>query len=173
MVPTEGYNPDSRAPSRSVEHNCRQVSGNEGQNGLDTEPRGVHPTKQTVGPTGSGPLHQPTPMVLQLETRPRGRNHECLLSTMGQVRGKGYANPPVGRTLSQVQALRMTLVLVAPVWKTQACYPTLLGMLVDLLIMLHHQDGLIQLSTPLAALEVELQLATWPISGNNTETRDF
>lgn len=28
----------------------------EGQNGLETEPRGVHPAKQTVGPTDSGPL---------------------------------------------------------------------------------------------------------------------
>ena len=65
-----------------------------------------------------------------------------------------------GRTLSHVRTQRATLVLVAAVWKTQAWHPTLLGMLMDFLIMLHHQDGLIQ---PLAA---------WPISGNNTDT-DF
>ena len=47
----------------------------------------------------------------------------------------GYANPPwnlVGRILLQVQAQRVTIILVAPVWKTQAWYPTLLGMLMDL-----------------------------------------
>ena len=36
-----------------------------------------------------------------------------------------------GKTLSQVRAQKATIVLIAPVWKTQAWYPTLLGMLVD------------------------------------------
>lgn len=65
------------------------------------------------------------------------------------------------------------IVLVAPVWKTQAWYPTLLGMLMDFPIILHYQDGLIQPTIPLAAPEVEPQLAAWPISGNNTGTNRF
>ena len=71
--------------------------------------------------------------------------------------GKGYANPPwnlVGRTLSQVQAQRASIVMVAPVWKTQTWYPTLLGMLTDFPVRLHHQNWLIQLVTPIAAPEV-------------------
>ena len=90
--------------------------------------------------------------------------------------GKGYANPPwnlVGRTLSQVQAQRVTIVLVAPVWKAQTWYPTLLGMLMDFPISLHHQARLIQPSTPIATPEVEPQLAAWPISGNSTKTSKF
>lgn len=63
--------------------------------------------------------------------------------------------------------------LVAPVWKTHAWYPTLLEMLTDLSVMLKHPDGLIQPITPTAAPEVEPQLATWPISGNTTKMKNF
>ena len=49
----------------------------------------------------------------------------------------GFANPPwalIARVLAQVQAHKAQVVLVAPVWKTQPWYPTLLNMLTDLLI---------------------------------------
>ena len=50
VVPTEGRNSDSRTPSRGAEHNCqRRVSSDEGQNRLETEPRGVHLDRQ-LGP---------------------------------------------------------------------------------------------------------------------------
>ena len=47
---------------------------------------------------------------------------------------RGYANPPwnlVGRTLSQIQTQQADAVLIAPVWKSQLWYPTLLLMLID------------------------------------------
>ncbi len=47
---------------------------------------------------------------------------------------KAYANPPwnlVGRVAAQAQAEQASLVLVAPVWRTQPWYPILLEMLVD------------------------------------------
>ena len=47
---------------------------------------------------------------------------------------KGYANPPwnlVGQVLAQVQSQQVQVVLVAPVWKAQPWFPTLLNMLID------------------------------------------
>ena len=79
-----------------------------------------------------------------------------------KLEGKGYANPPwslVGKTLSQVRAQGATIVLITPVWKTQAWYATLLEMLVDFPVILKHPGGLIQPTTPIAAPEVEPQLA--------------
>ena len=78
-------------------HCRRGISCDKGQNGLETEPRGVHPVRQETGPTDSGSVcisaHQPAISVLQLETGPRGRSHECLLPTMGQTRGDGICQP--------------------------------------------------------------------------------
>ena len=50
------------------------------------------------------------------------------------LQGRGYANPPwslVGRVLNRVQQQKVTLVLIAPVWKSQPWYPTLLELLPD------------------------------------------
>ena len=86
---------------------------------------------------------------------------------------KGYANPPwnlVGRTLTQVQTQQVTIVMVAPVWKSQPWYPTLLHMLIDYPrpitteaeIMVNRDDSLM---LP--------QLAIWRISGRDTEANSF
>ena len=86
---------------------------------------------------------------------------------------KGYANPPwnlVGRTLTQVQTQRATIVLVAPIWKSQPWYPTLLHMLIDYPrlitteteIMMNRDDSLM---LP--------QLAVWHISGRDIEANSF
>ena len=86
---------------------------------------------------------------------------------------KGYANPPwnlVGRTLAQVQSQQANLVLVAPVWRSQPWYPTLLHMLVDyprLIIsgteIMVNRDSSLMLP----------QLAIWHISGRDTEVSSF
>ena len=47
---------------------------------------------------------------------------------------KVYANPPwnlIGQTLAQVQTQQANIILVAPVWRSQPQYPTLLHMLLD------------------------------------------
>ena len=100
LVSTEGHNSHSRTLAGGAEHNCRRgVSCNERQDGLETEPRGVQPNRQATGPTSSGPIcisaHQPTSTIFQLEARPRGRSHECLLPTMGQTRWEGLCQSPM------------------------------------------------------------------------------
>ena len=86
---------------------------------------------------------------------------------------KGYAKPPwnlVGRTLAQVQSQQANLVLVAPVWRSQPWYPTLLHMLVDyprLIIsgteIMVNRDSSLMLP----------QLAVWHISGRDTDVSSF
>ena len=63
---------------------------------------------------------------------PSAEATDAFLQTWTHMRG--YANPPwnlVGRTLSQIQAQQTDVVLIAPVWKSQPWYPTLLLMLID------------------------------------------
>ena len=64
---------------------------------------------------------------------PSAEATDAFLQTWTYMRG--YANPPwnlVGKTLSQIQTQQVDVVLIAPVWKSQPWYPTLLLMLIDL-----------------------------------------
>ena len=92
------------------------------------------------------------------------------------IQGRGYANPPwnlVGRVLNRVCQQKVTLVLIAPVWKSQPWYPTLLEMLIDFPILLPHKGDLILPTNPGCVLEVVPQLAAWLISGNVTKIKRF
>ena len=91
------------------------------------------------------------------------------------LQGRGYANPPwnlVGRVLNGIQE-EVTLVLVAPVWKSQPWYPILLEMLVDFPILLPHTEDLVIPTHPEGVPEVLPQLAAWLISGNTSKTKKF
>ena len=92
------------------------------------------------------------------------------------LQGRGYANPPwnlVGRVLNKVQQDQETLVLVAPVWKSQPWYPKLLEMMVDFPILLPPREDLILPTHPECVPEVMPQLAAWHISGSSTKTKKF
>ena len=89
---------------------------------------------------------------------------------------RGYANPPwnlVGRVLNRIQQQQVTLVLVAPVLKSQPWYPILLEMLVDFPILLPHMEDLIIPTHPEGVPGVLPQLAAWLISGNVSITKIF
>ena len=92
------------------------------------------------------------------------------------LQGRGYANPPwnlVGRVLNSVQQQQVTLVLIAPVWKSQPWYPKLLEMVVDFPILLPPRTDLILPTHPEYVPEVMPQLAAWLISGDGTRTKKF
>jgi len=92
------------------------------------------------------------------------------------LQGRSYANPPwnlVGRVLNRVYQQQVTLALIAPVWKSQPWYPTLLGMAVDFPILLPNKQDLIIPTHLGCAPEVRPQLAAWLISGIGTRTRKF
>ena len=86
---------------------------------------------------------------------------------------KGYANPPwnlVGRTLAQIQTHKANLVLVAPVWRSQPWYPTLLHMLVDYPRLIAAETEIMVNRDSSLMLP---QLAVWHISGRDTEINSF
>ena len=78
---------------------------------------------------------------------------------------RGYANPPwslVGRVLSQVREQKAQLVLVAPVWKSQIWYPTLLGMVIQEPLLLPASPELIQPTHRVNKPDISPTLAAWP-----------
>ena len=94
----------------------------------------------------------------------------------GNLQGRGYANPPwnlVGRVLNRVRQQQVTLVLVAPVWKSQPWYPILLDMLVDFPVLLPHRKDLIIPTHPESVPATVPQLAAWLISGNASKAKRF
>ena len=92
--------------------------------------------------------------------------------------GPSYANPPfaiIPRVLSQVKSQRANLVLIAPVWKSQAWYPVLLDLLVDCPGLLPAEElTILQMHTiPLPIQGHKVQLALWPISGDHVRLNSF
>ena len=90
------------------------------------------------------------------------------------LQGRGYANPPrnlVGR--AEFSNKKITLVLIAPVWKSQPWYPTLQGLLMDFSRLLPLRRDLIILTHAEYMPGMAPQLAAWLISGDATRTRKF
>jgi len=91
-----------------------------------------------------------------------------------------YAFPPfslVGKVLDYLQGFPMvSLILIAPVWKTRPWYPILLNLLVDLPVLLGRDQNLIldqYLNPhPLSKLGT-LRLAAWKLSCNPVERKGF
>ena len=89
-----------------------------------------------------------------------------------------FANPPwalISRVLREVLTQRATITLIAPVWKTQVWYPTLLNFLVDYPVTLPAEEETItQVNLlPLPIQGQEVQLAAWPISGDPAKQEAF
>ena len=80
---------------------------------------------------------------------------------------RGFTNPPwclIGRALSHAR-LQAKPVLVAPVWRGQAWFPTILEMLWDFPRLI--APALIQRPT-VSLMEMVPQLALWPVSRKDT-----
>ena len=92
------------------------------------------------------------------------------------LKGRGYANHPwnlIGRTLNRVHQQEVTMVVIAPVWKSQPWYPILLEMIVDFPVLIPHQENLILPTHSECLPEVIPQLAAWLISGNSIMMKKF
>ena len=104
---------------------------------LDALPRHILHNQWHSGPTESGPIHlqahDSTALLCELETRPRGNGNRYFHHTLDRT--EAYANSPWslvgrgGRVLAQAWQQKADLVLVAPVWKKQTWYPTVLEIL--------------------------------------------
>ena len=91
---------------------------------------------------------------------------------------RGFANPPwclIPRCLSQARAQKSRLILLTPLWPSQAWYPVVLEMLEDIPRQLPNQEDLIFLHP---GQEFQMpqgcpNLVAWPISGNPSHHEEF
>ena len=172
-MPGEEYPHHSTTPPRVSEHNCQcRVPNIDGQDGLEAESDHL---PQLWGPLEvdlfASRLSTQCQRYFSWRRDPSAEATDAFLQTWTHIRG--YANPPwnlVGRTLSQIQSQQANVVLIAPVWKSQPWYPTLLLMLINYprLITSDHQVMLNQDPSMMFP-----QLATWHISGRDTEVNIF
>ena len=79
----------------------------------------------------------------------------------------------IGRVLSQVQRQQAQVILVAPVWKGQPWYPTLLEMLYDYPQQLPCTLNLFQRTSNVNQMDLLPQLAVWPVSRKNSDAEVF
>ena len=90
----------------------------------------------------------------------------------------GFAHPPwclVLRVLHKAQMERATLVVIAPLWKTQAWFPVIMEMLMDHLILLLEMDDIVTLS-PNYGCPVQMaipRLVAWKVSGDSSKREPF
>ena len=90
----------------------------------------------------------------------------------------GYAHPPwclVSRVLFKTQAQAATLVLVVPLWQTQAWFPQLVDMLIEPPILLPHESTIVKPSPncdcPL--MDRLRQLIACKVSGCASKQKEF
>ena len=91
---------------------------------------------------------------------------------------KAYAFPPfclISRLLQKVHIEKMSeMLLIAPVWKTQPWFPTLLSMLVRRPILLPQNRDLLQLQHSREEHPLQtMRLAGWLLSANTCQIKEF
>ena len=90
----------------------------------------------------------------------------------------GFAHPPwclVSRVLHKAQIERATLVVIAPLWKTQAWFPVMMEMLMDHPILLP-EEGNVVTPSPNCGCPVQLavpRLVAWKVSGDSSKRKLF
>ena len=95
--------------------------------------------------------------------------------TLDWTKFMGYANPPwnlVGRVLTHVRSQQAKVTLITPIWRAQVWYPILLEMLVQE-PLLPPSPSLILPTHRVNRPEVTPPLATWVISGRDSEVKTF
>ena len=127
MVHEQGDNPKCRAPPGSAEHCSQQeISSDEGPLGLDAPPSGIPPDPAALGQLAVDLFASRLTTKLQrfFSWRPHPEVEALVAFSQDwiQLQGKTYGNHSGNKVCQQ----KITLVLVAPVWKSQPWYPMLL-----------------------------------------------
>ena len=91
---------------------------------------------------------------------------------------RAYAHPPwclIARVLFKAQAQEATLVIVVPLWQTQAWFPQLVDMLVESPILLPYKPGIVEPSPNCDCLLMANmpQLITCKVSGCASKQQEF
>ena len=132
MVLGEKHTHHSLIPPRNTEYHRRcRITVTIRQDGLEAESLNISQDSEDFGPLEVDPfatrLSAQCQQYFSWRPDPSAEATDAFLQVWTHI--KGYANPPwnlIGRTLTQVQTQWATIALVAPVWKSQPWYPTLL-----------------------------------------------
>ena len=131
--------------------------------------------KSLMGSLGKYPLFPHPPPLSSWCACPEAEVLDASTRTGATCRGGAMPTPPPlepsRQSAEQSRRQQFTLVLVAPVWKSQLWYPILLEMLEDFPILLPHMEDLIIPTHPEGVPAVLPQLAAWLISGNASKAK--
>lgn len=165
------------APSRSEQ--CH--SGPRIFHRVETELRGVPEHSRHSGPVYSGSVRDtvehPSDQLQELETRPLYHGNRCSEDFMEAATGIAFSPfSLIGRCLHKIRLDQAAILLIAPVWLTQAWYPLLLESLVQVPVLLpSHQDLLkdpFDQTHPLLQ-DSNLALVMWKVSRIVAEQKEF
>ena len=181
LVHELGYYFGSGASTGSSQYKCgSRIPSNERLVRLDVESQDLQQDPSEMGSTKmdmfASRLAAQLKRFLSWRPDPEAEALDAFNQNWASLQGRGYANPPwnlVGKVLNRVRQQQVTLVLVAPVWKSQPWYPILLDMLVDFPILIPHKEDLIIPTHPEGVPAVLPQLAAWLISGNASKAKRF
>ena len=167
--------------SRRGKPDCRQkVKGVQGQPGMDAASSSVS------GITKRGWLFQCRSLcnmgepsgscICQLETRAWGSCHRCFQCKMGFSPGLPVPSLLYDQKVPQENSAR-SVTLITPVWKSSPWYPVILSLLVGQPLLLPRRLDLLRLPGTKkihpVCLQKNFRLAAWPISGQNSQRKDF
>ncbi|VDI82241.1 Hypothetical predicted protein [Mytilus galloprovincialis] len=108
---------------------------------------------------------------------PQAKAVDALLQSWREI--KGYAFPPfclISTCLAKVREENSQIILITPVWQSQAWYPLLLQMSVDypVLLPMSHNTVLSPMKEPHPLiLNKTLKLAGWTVSGDHLTQLEF
>jgi len=146
------------------------------QSGSWTRRYFVRVRRMQCGPICHTTQHQ-TNTIHQLETRSESNWDGRTPNSLGQILWVRIPTVLLDcRCLRKVREERVSLLLIAPVWRAQPWYPALLDQLVDCpLILLSSQTLLTDpFGTPhLHMAAGQLQLAAWKLSGRDSKRQEF
>ena len=162
---------------------CRQkVKGVPGQPGMDAASSGVSGITKKVGCFGIGlfatRVNHQVPAFVSWRPEPGAVATDAFnVKWDFQL---AYLFPPfcmIKRCLRKIQQDQSHCVLITPVWKSRPWYPVILSLLVGQALLLPRRLDLLRLPGskkihPLC-LHKNFRLAAWPISGQNSQRKDF
>ena len=179
LVPSQEHHPQGLSPSRCSQREGRRgIQDYERSFRLDALQGNIQENSNTVWTPGHRfvcvETDETTSDLCQLAARPTGSGDRHVLDEL--ERSEGIRQPPwhlISRVLCQVREQAATIVLVAPVWKTQAWYSLLLELLIETPLRLPRTKNLIQPTHPVNCPDIQSHLAVWHISGQDSLQREF
>ena len=185
MVPMKSYPHFSSTCCRSSEHFCRSTLQ------LSTAEHRVDAMQENI-PTDRGSLWMLSDRSLRLSQNHQLKTYCSWIADPKALRIDAFTFswdfnlvylfplfPLIHKCLSKIRRDKCRAILIAPVWKSRPWYPIILGMLMHHPVLLPIRKDLLQLPLSnqthplLTDRKKNFKLATWPVSGNPSDSIKF